>query len=150
MKKLFLLLSLSLFLFSACSDDNNEEDPIKDKVEASAEMKYEVDNEYVPDFGAMIFCFQGFSDYVNYSYVGDGRYKHNETGALVNATEKGIAGNDGIAKISVNYGHKSIIVWESKGVKGKYGQNVYEVKKGEPIKVSGIYFSETSQPTYPY
>lgn len=149
MKKSFLLLLLSVFIFSACSDDDNDGEG-KDKVEVSAEMKYEVGNSYVPDVGAMIYCFQGFSDYVNYSYIGGGKYKHNETGDIVNATEKGTAGSDGIAKVSVKYSYKSLIVWESKNIKGKYGQNVYDIKKDNPIKISEIYFSDVYQPTYPY
>lgn len=151
MKKLYLLLFLSVFLFSACSSDDDEgNESTKDKVEVSAEMKYKVDDNYVADVGAMIYCFQGFYDYVNYSYIGGGKYKHNETGEVVNATEKGVAGDDGVAKITVKYSYKSLIVWESKNVKGKYGQNVYDVKKDNPIKISQIYFSDGYQPTYPF
>nr|WP_297164238.1 hypothetical protein [uncultured Dysgonomonas sp.] len=150
MKKLYLLL-LSISMLSACSDDDKDpiENPNLNKVEVSAEMKYKVKDSYVADVGAMIFCFQGFYDYVNYSYIGDGKYKHNTTGEIVNATEKGTAGSDGVAKISVNYSYKSLIVWESKNVKGKYGQNVYDIKKDDPIKISQIYFSDSYQPTYP-
>lgn len=150
MKKLYLLL-LSISMLFACSDDDKDpiENPNLDKVEVSAEMKYKAGDSYVADVGAMIFCFQGFYDYVNYSYIGGGKYKHNTTGEIANATENGTAGSDGVAKISVKYSYKSLIVWESKNVKGKYGQNVYDIKKDDPIKISQIYFSDSSQPTYP-
>lgn len=155
MKKTYLLFLLSLFIFTACSDDDNGNDngtqDDKDKIEVSAEMKYKSGETYLPDAGAQIYLFEDFSDYVNYSYVGNGVYKSNTTDKTVSYTLKGVAGDDGIAKLKAGYGHKSLVVWESKNVKGKYGQNVYEiVKDQQPIKISQIYFSDTSQPTYPF
>jgi len=114
-------------------------------------MQYKSGDNYVPDVGGQIYHWQNFSNYVNYEYIGAGVYKHKETGEKVNYSTKGVAGSDGIAKIKIPFGQKCLIVWESGNVKGKYGQNVYEVLRDmQPIRISEIYFSELSQPTYPF
>lgn len=146
MKKTYLLFILSLFLFSACSgdDDNgndNEEQDDKDKIEISATMKYRSGSNYLPDNGASLYIFKDFRDYVNYSYVGNGVYQHKTNGAKVSYTQKAIANNDGVATMKVDWGQYSLVVWESAHIAGKYGQNVYEIRKGDkPIKISNINF----------
>lgn len=155
MKKaiLFLLVSVMTLSFSACGsdDDDNGDGGGSDgnKIEVSAEMQYKSGENYLPDAGSQIYHFKDFSDYVNYNYVGKGVFEHKTENKKVTYTTKGVAGSDGIAKMEIGGGQRCLIVWESGNIAGKYGQNVYDVTKDQqPIKISQIYFSETSQPSY--
>lgn len=144
MKKTYLLFLLSLFMFTACGDDDDNDNggqSDKDKIEVTATMKYKSGSDYLPDNGAALYIFKDFTDYINYEYVGNGVYQHKTNSAKVNYTQKATADNQGVASMKVEYGQHSLVVWESAHITGKYGQNVYEIKKGQtPIKISEIYF----------
>lgn len=145
MKKIFYLLLSSLLMISlySCSSDDDETEPQGSgaKVKITATMKCKADNNYVPDVGASLYIFQDFTDYVNYEYK-NGTYVHKTSGSVVKHTQKAIAGSDGVASLEVNGGQHSLVVWESAKYQGKYGQNVYEIKKGnKPINISDINFA---------
>lgn len=154
MKKALLFLFMTVFTlsFNSCSsdDDNGDGDGTgNSKVIVSAEMKFKSGENYLSDVGGQLYHFKDFSDYVNYNYKGKGVFEHKTENKKVTYTTKGVAGSDGIAKIEIGGGQRCLIVWESGNIEGKYGQNVYDVAKDQqPIKISQIYFSETSQPSY--
>ena len=68
MKKTYLFFLLAvLFTFSACGDDDAENE---NKMEITATMKYKSGDEYLPDNGASLYIFKNFTDYINYEYIG--------------------------------------------------------------------------------
>lgn len=145
MKKLLsLFMCLALVGLYSCSDDDDNNDGINDadKIEISATIQCKSDNgDYVPDAGATLYLFKNFSDYVNYEYT-DGTYVHKTSGEVIKATQKAIANNQGVASLKADPDQKCLVVWESAKYKGKYGQNVYELKKGDaPINIKEIYFA---------
>lgn len=141
MKKIFYMMFISLMAvsFSACGSDDDDDPAVDDKVEIKATIKCKVDGSYVGDNGAALYLFKDFTDYVNYEYK-NGTYVHKTSGAVVNHTQKATANADGVVTMKVNWGQYSLVVWESAKYPGKFGQNVYEIKKGENITISEIYF----------
>ena len=141
MKKTYLFFLLAvLFTFSACGDDEAENE---NKMEVTATMKYNSGDEYLPDNGASLYIFKNFTDYINYEYIGNGVYQHITNGSKVNYTQKAIANNDGVASMMVDYGQYSLVVWESAHIVGKYGQNIYEIEEGlSSIDIWEIYFEQ--------
>ena len=135
--KLFLFAAIFALTVSACGSDPAPEPA---DIAISVTMQCKSGDTYIPDAGAKIYLFKGFSDYVNYEYQ-NGTYVHNTTGAIVNHTHMAVANSEGVATMSVSYGSASMLVWESARYPGKFGQERYQLNEANKIiTVTGIYF----------
>lgn len=130
MKYYFLILPIIVIL-SACSNDDDIVNP-KGVIEISAQMSCLVENEYIPDNGAVLYIFENFNNEIDYIYQ-KGTFVHNQTGEIITHSIKGIANEKGLATIEVKYGQKSIVVLESAKYPELYMQKVYDINHGQTV-----------------
>ncbi len=150
MKKaiLFLLVSVMTLSFNACSSDDDDNGPARTGTEIVYDITYRSGNSTVPDVGATLFSFDRFITYDQYTYVGNGVFKHKKTGEEKKYSQKSIADNSGTVKMKINF--PTVVVWQSGNVAGKYAQKMYDSEADVSSIAVKAYFSEMSQPTFPH
>lgn len=101
MKKTYLLLLLSVFLFSACSDDK---DDVTDKIKLTATFHYLSGNEKKPDAATLLYVFKiDKGEQGNYEFKTEQKYLQHKTDKTVvypYITSK--ANNDGTTTMDID------------------------------------------------
>lgn len=144
MKRTYFLLFLSIFIFSACSSDNNG-DTDDNVTEITATVKCKIKGAEIAELRAPMMLFTHFNDFDNYNFDTDKSiFVHKTTGEKKNPQKKSYTDDKGFVKITDNVkSEECVIVVQSAQYPLQYKVKQYsEIKEGAKISLGSFLFTD--------